>query len=180
MHGRATQRVHQTSRPLNQCRHVCVEKCPLTTRHVATRSRDSCGSERQCTCSQESRLLQRIRRDRDPEAERKVRSHPHSGPSRERTRAGWRRERDDQSNRALESATSTCSTRRGKRSACWSSSQPTARCTWSSVRRNKHVDDHEVTVEGGGKREKVKSDPHRAEERTYSCFLTGPTAGERA
>ena len=30
-------RLHQTCRPVNQLRHVCVEKCPLTTRHVATR-----------------------------------------------------------------------------------------------------------------------------------------------
>ena len=29
----------------NQHRHVCVEKCPLTMRHAATRSGDSCGSE---------------------------------------------------------------------------------------------------------------------------------------
>ena len=28
-------RLHQTCRPVNQLRHVCVEKCPLTTRHVA-------------------------------------------------------------------------------------------------------------------------------------------------
>ena len=31
-------RLHQTCRPVNQLRHVCVEKCPLTTRHVATRT----------------------------------------------------------------------------------------------------------------------------------------------
>ena len=31
-------RLHQTCGPVNQLRHVCVEKCPLTTRHVATRT----------------------------------------------------------------------------------------------------------------------------------------------
>ena len=31
-------RLHQTCRPVNQLRHVCVEKSPLTTRHVATRT----------------------------------------------------------------------------------------------------------------------------------------------
>ena len=36
-------RLHQTCRPINQYTHVCVEKCPLTTRHTARRSRDSCG-----------------------------------------------------------------------------------------------------------------------------------------
>ena len=33
-----TTRLHQTCGPVNQLRHVCVEKCPLTTRHVATRT----------------------------------------------------------------------------------------------------------------------------------------------
>ena len=31
-------------RSINQCEHVCVEKCPLTTRHTAIRG-DSCGNE---------------------------------------------------------------------------------------------------------------------------------------
>ena len=34
-------RLHQTCRPDNQFEHVCVEECPLTTRHTA--KRDSCG-----------------------------------------------------------------------------------------------------------------------------------------
>ena len=38
-------RLHQTCRPVNQYTHVCVERCPLTMRHAAERSRDSCGSE---------------------------------------------------------------------------------------------------------------------------------------
>ena len=46
-HGRSTRlhsnRLHQTCRPVNQFEHVCVEKCPLTTRHTAKRSGDSCG-----------------------------------------------------------------------------------------------------------------------------------------
>ena len=37
-----TNRLHQTCRPVNQLEHVCVEKCPLTTRHIAGRSGDSC------------------------------------------------------------------------------------------------------------------------------------------
>ena len=28
-------RLHQTCRPVNQFEHVCVEECPLTTRHTA-------------------------------------------------------------------------------------------------------------------------------------------------
>ena len=41
--ARAAQRLHQTCGPVNQHRHVCVEKCPLTMGHAATRSGDSCG-----------------------------------------------------------------------------------------------------------------------------------------
>ena len=40
-------RLHQTCGPFNQQRHVCVEKCPLTMRHVAKRSGDSCGESQQ-------------------------------------------------------------------------------------------------------------------------------------
>ena len=40
-------RLHQTCGPVNQQRHVCVEKCPLTMRHVAKRSGDSCGESQQ-------------------------------------------------------------------------------------------------------------------------------------
>ena len=36
-------RLHQTCRLVNQFEHVCVEECPLTTRHTAKRSGDSCG-----------------------------------------------------------------------------------------------------------------------------------------
>ena len=28
-------RLHQTCRPVDQCMYVCVEKCPLTMRHMA-------------------------------------------------------------------------------------------------------------------------------------------------
>ena len=38
-------RLHQTRRQVSQCRRVCVARCPLTMRHVATLTRDSCGSE---------------------------------------------------------------------------------------------------------------------------------------
>ena len=34
-------RPHPTSRPVNQYKHVCVEKCPLTTRHM-TNATDGC------------------------------------------------------------------------------------------------------------------------------------------
>ena len=40
-------RLHQTCGPINQQRHACVEKCPLTMRHVAKRSGDSCGESQQ-------------------------------------------------------------------------------------------------------------------------------------
>ena len=40
-------RLHQTCGPVNDQRHVCVEKCPLTMRHVAKRSGDSCGESKQ-------------------------------------------------------------------------------------------------------------------------------------
>ena len=50
-HGRSkklhSNRLHQTCGPVNQQRHVCVEKCPLTMRHVAKRSGDSCGELQQ-------------------------------------------------------------------------------------------------------------------------------------
>ena len=36
-------RLHQICRPVNHLEHVCVEKGPLTTRHTAARSGDSCG-----------------------------------------------------------------------------------------------------------------------------------------
>ena len=36
-------RLHQTCRPVNQLESVCVEKCPLTMRHTAKGSGDSCG-----------------------------------------------------------------------------------------------------------------------------------------
>ena len=36
-------RLHQTCWPVDQFEHVCVEECPLTTRHTAKRSGDSCG-----------------------------------------------------------------------------------------------------------------------------------------
>ena len=42
-HGDNKNRLHQTCGPVNQHRHVCVERCPLTTRHTANRSCDSCG-----------------------------------------------------------------------------------------------------------------------------------------
>ena len=56
-HGRSkklhSNRLHQTCGQVNQQRHVCVEKCPLTMRHVAKRSR---------------RVATELRRDHDPEA----------------------------------------------------------------------------------------------------------------
>ena len=43
-HGRSTRlhnnKLHQTCRLVNQFEHVCVEECPLTTRHTANRSGD--------------------------------------------------------------------------------------------------------------------------------------------
>ena len=69
-HGRSkklhSNRLHQTCGPVNQERHVCVEKCPLTMRHVAKRSGDSCGVRR---------VAAELRRDHDPEAGAKHSKH---------------------------------------------------------------------------------------------------------
>ena len=76
---------------------VSTSRSALTKRHTATRSGDSCGSERPGTYSRESRRLQRfgeIETQKPNEAEHRARSHPYSGRQRERTRAGWRRERE--------------------------------------------------------------------------------------
>ena len=47
-------RHHKTCGTVYQCRHVSIEKCPLTTRHAATRSGNSCGSERPSTLRKSS------------------------------------------------------------------------------------------------------------------------------
>ena len=38
-----TTRRGSTGHPVNQHRHACVERCPLTTKHTANRSGDNCG-----------------------------------------------------------------------------------------------------------------------------------------
>ena len=62
-HGRSTRlhsnKLHQTCRPVNQLEHVCVEECPLTTRHTTNRSGDSC----------EEVATTELRRECTPEAE---------------------------------------------------------------------------------------------------------------
>ena len=57
-------RLHQTRRPVNHLEHVCVEKCPLTTRHTAARSETT--AEERVLITLESYDL---RRERAPEAE---------------------------------------------------------------------------------------------------------------
>ena len=54
-------------RSINQFEHLCVERCPLTTRHTARRSGDSCGNE--CRTHSQTEL----RRDYSPEAEAETR-----------------------------------------------------------------------------------------------------------
>ena len=44
-HGESKQKLHQSRRAANQHEGVCVDRCPLTSRHTAKRSGDSCGSE---------------------------------------------------------------------------------------------------------------------------------------
>ena len=56
-HGRSkklhSNRLHQTCGLVNQQRHVYVKKCPLTMRHVAKRSGDSCGESQQEACGRD-------------------------------------------------------------------------------------------------------------------------------
>ena len=58
-------RLQQTCRPVDQFEHVCVEKCPLTTRHTAKRSGDRKPDHGK---TQRRKLRERVSR-----------SHPHSG-----------------------------------------------------------------------------------------------------
>ena len=48
-------RLHQTCRPDDQFEHVCVEECPLTTRHTAKRSGDSCGESHRASAGSRPR-----------------------------------------------------------------------------------------------------------------------------
>ena len=133
-HGRSTRlhsnKLHQTCRPVNQFEHVCVEECPLTTRHTANRSGDSCEESQRLSFggSAPRRPKQEAgpRQDAAKEAAgtlqsrtRESRSHPHSGeptgePSPQRERTG----QDD------DVMTSTHSGWRGRR-WCWSVQQTT-------------------------------------------------------
>ena len=65
-HGRSkklhSNRLHQTCGLVNQQRHVCVEKCPLTMSHVAKRSGDSFGESQQSFGGIETRRPRRNRR----------------------------------------------------------------------------------------------------------------------
>ena len=75
---------------------VCVPLCFVYSSEVRKKPL-GCGSERPGTYSRESRRLQRfggIATRKPNEAEHRARSHPCSGPQRERTRAGGRRERE--------------------------------------------------------------------------------------
>ena len=74
---------------------VCVEKCPLTMRHTVTRSGDSCGSATYVPSIDETTEgFGGIATRKPNDAEYRARSHPYSGPQQERTRVGWRRERE--------------------------------------------------------------------------------------
>ena len=70
--------LHQTRGPVNQCKYVCAEKCPLTMRHTAERSGDSCGEPMRHMANaavapaeeQECRaLLEELRWETSPETE---------------------------------------------------------------------------------------------------------------
>ena len=89
-------RLHQTRRLVNQYVRVCVEMCPLPTRHTAKRSGDSCEARARLDETSRVQMTPQLWRDCSPEAEaeNEARSHPHAGPQREQTTAGWRRERE--------------------------------------------------------------------------------------
>ena len=74
--GKNKNRLHQTCRPVNQCIHVCVEKC---LRHTAGRSGDSCGVSQRLSFGGSA--------PQQAEAGHRERSGPRSGPQREQTRA---------------------------------------------------------------------------------------------
>ena len=106
-HGRSN-RLHQTCGPVNQQRHVCVEKCPLTMRHVAKRSGDSCGESQQ---SFGGIATWRPRRNNDLHAQwlegtQVVLVSPANQPAQRRARAGelwrsvWKRTRGSARGRA--------------------------------------------------------------------------------
>ena len=68
-------RLHQTCRPVGQNKHVCVEKCPLTTRNMAKAA--VAAIEQECRT-----LLKELWRDPDPEAKSRTteaRPYPYSG-----------------------------------------------------------------------------------------------------
>ena len=59
-------RLHQTCRPVDQFEHVCVEECPLTTRHTAKRSGDSCGESHRASAGSRpgGRSREKVKHDR--------------------------------------------------------------------------------------------------------------------
>ena len=180
-------RLHQTFGTVNQCRRVCVEKCFLTMAHAATRSGDSCGSERPRTYVRPERLQRfgGIATRKPNEAELRARSHPRSGPQRERTRAGWRRERE-QRERPSSGASNFHARGVGESGACWSNSQRTTRSTWSSARMKHvglHVDVSSKQRSSRGRRRREKnpksnSNSRRKGESQQQAKRAKPTAGK--
>ena len=126
-HGKREKEDPPDALTVNQHVRVCVERCPLTTRYVATRSGDSFGRARGLTQTlNESRVLRRdlsrvevtrqLRRDVHPEteADHEARSQPHSSPQKERTMSGIATSQVRATTTALETTTSTRSARRRK------------------------------------------------------------------
>ena len=165
-------RLNQTRRPVNQSKRVCVEMCPLTTR----RSHTPRGQlrEREATyVLSRAETTPKIRRDVHLEAERsdrRARSRPHSGPLRERTKAGRRREREQPEQPSSEIRNLHAQHAEEEEEWCWVIFGP--RGAREGACGGKHVGQHvnvtEVTAEGGGKKRTERADPQRVKERTYS------------
>ena len=79
-------RLHQTCWPVNQNEHVCVEKCPLTTRHAASAAVAAASEEQECRA-----LLEKLRWESTPEAEAEHTRSTLVSTLRLITRAGQRR-----------------------------------------------------------------------------------------
>ena len=161
----------QTRRLVNQYVRVCVEMCPLPTRHTAKRSGDSCEARERLDETSRVEMTPQLWRDCSPEAEaeNEARSYPHAGPQRERTTAGWRREREQPerpSSGRLPRST------RGGGEWCLLEQQPVSgpRAARGSVRQERR---HFRSDRGSRWNERTMK------KATHSGQKSGPTAGSR-
>ena len=158
-----------------------MSACPLTMKHVAKRSGDSCGSERRSHPRAKTTLTE-LWRGRDPEAEAgsrttagrsgnscrsqssqalEPRSHPHSGPQQGADQRGWRRE-------ATEERPPMLSAWRGNK-WCWSVQQNTQHNANQSSRALERHPLHAQRVEGG----QDGAGDSRTTQNTWVCTWTG-------